>query len=449
MIDELQATKAVIGELARHLDVDICIELWDGSRIALGPRAQEEIRLVLASPRALRRLITDPSLVSIAELFAAGDLDVVGGDMMEAMAHVDHLQFRFLPGKVNKARLLKAALPILLSSRPLARLAERFTARLGLTPEERNDKELIRFHYDLSNDFYALFLGEAMLYSSAYFHSREDSLDQAQSNKADLICRKLRLQPGDRFWDTGCGWGGVLCHAAQHYGVTALGTTLSQEQYDYVTAKVDRMGLSDRVTVLLRDCRTLGDEWTFDKVAQVEMIEHIGLANHQDFYAALRARMRPRGLYYGQASQRRNTRNPADFPRLTPYMKFIVQYIFPGGEIEHVGMTCASLEQALFEVHEVEALREHFGLTAQHWYKRLHARQAEAEALVGRPKTRLWLIYLSMVALSFQRGALNAFGVLASSREPGASGVAFDRRAEYLGARRIDAPAPVTETSPA
>jgi cyclopropane-fatty-acyl-phospholipid synthase len=418
------------------------VELWDGSRIPLGQGAQEEIRFQLASPRALRRLISDPSMVSIAELFAAGDLDVVGGDQMEAMRLVDHLQFRSLPAKVNKARLLKAALPILLKSHPVKTMVDRFSRKLGLSPEARNDSELISFHYDLSNDFYGLFLDEEMLYSAAYFHSPDETLEQAQRNKVDLICRKLRLAPGERFWDTGCGWGGLLTHAAQHYGVTALGTTLSQEQYDYVTAKVARLGLQDRVTVELRDCRSLEADRMFDKVAQVEMIEHIGLANHQAFYAALRAHMRPRALYYGQASHRRNTRNPAEFHKLTPYMKFIVEYIFPGGELDHVGMTCGALEQAAFEVHEVEALREHFGLTSEHWFKRLNANRERAAELVGMPKTRLWLVYLSMVSMAFSRGALNAFSVLASSREPGASGAAYDRRTSYLGARPVSA-APV------
>ncbi len=146
--------------------------------------------------------------------------------------------------------------------------------------------------------------------------------------------------------------------------------------------------------------------------------------------------MRPRGLYLGQASARRMTARPEDFPILTPYMKFIVQYIFPGGELDHIGMTCAALERAGFEVHEVEALREHFGLTCQHWVKRLHARQDEGAALIGLPKTRLWLLYLSLCALSFQRGALNVFQVVASSRRIGASGVAFDRKVDY-GVRPI------------
>lgn len=432
MKSELDAAKAVIGELAKYLDQDISVELWDGTIIPLGPTAQQEIRFVLASPQALRRLVTSPSVVSVAELYAAGDLDIVGADPIDAMRHVDHLQFRYLPGKVDKVRLLKLALPLLLRSYQFKSLATKFTDKVGLTRAAgRDDKELISFHYDISNEFYELFLDENMVYSSAYFDKPTDTIDQAQHNKLDLICQKLRLQPGDRLFDTGCGWGSLSCHAARYYGAQVFGTTLSEEQLAYANAKIARWGLQDRVKLELRDCRDVPDSMEFDKVAQIEMIEHLGLNNHHDFYMYLGKRLRGRGLYLGQASARRMTLKPEDFPELTPYMKFIVQYIFPGGELDHIGMTVTALERALFEVHEVEALREHFGLTCEHWTRRLYARQQEAATLVGMPRTRLWLLYLSLCALSFQRGALNVFQVVASSRRPGASGYAFDRKADY------------------
>lgn len=443
---ELEATKAAIGELAKHLDVDICLELWDGTVIPLRRGAQEEIRFVLASANVLRRLLREPSLISVAELYATGDLDIVGANPIDAMRHVDHLQFLRLPRKVSKARLLKLALPILLKSYSASSFVKRFTKKAGITPNSgRDDKEMIGFHYDLSNEFYSLFLDKEMVYSSAYFPTPDSSLDEAQLNKLDLICRKLRLAPGDRLFDPGCGWGGLLCYAAEHYGVEAYGTTLSQEQFDHVKAKVDRMGLGDRVKVELRDCRSLSDDQIFDKIAQVEMIEHVGIANHHDFYRYLRKHMRPRGVYFGQASFRRNTEKPEDFPKLTPYMQFIIKYIFPGGELDHVGMTASALERAGFEVHEVEAVREHFGLTTEHWVRRLYDRRDEGAALVGMPQTRIWLLYLSLCALSFHRGALNAFQVVATSRHSGASGVGFDRTAMYGGARRVELEAAPSE----
>lgn len=439
MKTELDAAKDVIGELAQYLDQDISVELWDGTIIPLGPNAQQDIRLIFASPAALRRLITRPSLVSVAELYAAGDLDISKGDPIKAMRHVDHVQFRQLPGKVNKARLLRKALPLLLKSYQFKSLATKFTDKIGLTRASgRDDKELISFHYDISNDFYELFLDENMVYSAAYFDKPTDTIDAAQQNKLDLICRKLRLQPGDRLFDTGCGWGSLSCHAARYYGAQVYGTTLSREQFDYTNAKIVRWGLQDRVKIELKDCRDV-EGMEFDKVAQIEMIEHLGLNNHHDFYMHLGRRLRGRGLYLGQASARRMTLKPEDFPILTPYMQFIGDYIFPGGELDHIGMTVTALERALFEVHEVEALREHFALTCEHWTKRLYARRQEAAALVGMPKTRLWILYLSLCALSFQRGALNVFQVVASSRRSGASGYAFDRKADYGVTRTNDA----------
>lgn len=444
---ELEATKAVIGELAKHLDVDICLELWDGTVIPLGHGAQEQIRFVVASANVLRRLLRDPSMISVAELYAAGDLDIVGANPVDAMRHVDHLQFLALPKKVNKARLLKMALPILLKSYSVSGFVKRFTKKAGITPSSgRDDKEMIGFHYDLSNEFYRLFLDEEMVYSSAYFPTPDASLDEAQINKLDLICRKLRLAPGDRLFDPGCGWGGLLCYAAEHYGVEAYGTTLSEEQFGFVNAKIARMGLGDKVKIELRDCRSISDDKIFDKVAQVEMIEHVGIANHQDFYKYLRKHMRPRGVYFGQASFRRNTARPQDFPKLTSYMQFIVKYIFPGGELDHIGMTTGALEQAGFEVHEVEAVREHFGLTTEHWVRRLYDRKEEGAALVGMPQTRIWLLYLALCALSFHRGALNAFQVVATNRRSGASGVGFDRTTVYGGARRVEQEAAPADT---
>ncbi len=426
----LAAARRLVEELARHLDADLTVALWDGELIPLRPGAQEDIRIAIASPRALRRLILSPSMSTVAELYAVGDLDVTGGTPIDAMRHADHLQFRALPRKVNKARLLKAALPLLLGGEKADVARVRFEGDAEQRVQAgRDDRELIHFHYDLSNAFYELLLDEQMVYSCAYFPSRDATLDEAQANKLDLICRKLRLEPGDRLFDPGCGWGALLCHAAAKYGVQAYGTTLSEEQFAYTSAKIARLGLADRVTVELRDCRDLKQGTIFDKVAQIEMIEHVGLKNHHDFYRHIRRHLRPRGLYLGQASARRVPADPRTFGKLTPYMKFIVRYVFPGGELDHIGMTVESLERAGFEVHDVEAMREHFALTCEHWVRRLHARQDEAAALVGWPKTRIWLLYLSLCALAFERGSLCLYQVMASNRRAGLSGLPLGQRA--------------------
>ncbi len=424
--------RRVVEELARHLDANLTIELWDGERVPLRPGARDDIRIVIGSQDALRRLILRPSLSTIAELFAAGALDVTGGTPIDAMRNTDHVQFRALPAKVNKVRLLKAALPLLLRRSSGATAAVRFG---GVVADRhgagRDDRELIRFHYDLSNAFYELMLDPEMVYSCAYFPTRETTLDAAQLVKLDLICRKLRLQPGDRLFDPGCGWGALACHAAANYGAQVHGTTLSREQFDYTVAKVARLGLSDRVTVALSDCRDLPAGTIFDKIAQIEMIEHIGLRNQPAFYAYLHRHLRPWGLYLGQASARRVPARPRDFRRKSPYYKFFLRYIFPGGELDHIAMTVGNLERAGFEVHDVEAMREHFALTCEHWARRLYARREESAALVGWPKTCLWLLYLSLSALSFERGTLRVYQVLASHRRPGLSGAPLDRSTPF------------------
>ncbi len=206
---------------------------------------------------------------------------------------------------------------------------------------------------------------------------------------------------------------------------------MSQKQYDYVNAKLARLGLADKVRIELRDCRSLPDDMIFDKIAQVEMIEHIGIENHREFYLNLGRHLRPRGLYFGQATARRMPADPSDFDKLSPYLKFSADYIFPGGELDTIGMTCSSLESAAFEVHEVEAVREHYVLSCEHWAKRLYARREEAAALVTMPTTRLWLLFFTLCAASFNRSAMNCFQVVASKRQVGASGIGFDRRAEY------------------
>jgi cyclopropane-fatty-acyl-phospholipid synthase len=286
---QLGAARAILLELARHLDADLTIELWDGSLIPLRPGTGDDIRLVVGSGAALRHLLLRPSMSTIAELFATGDLDIVGGTPIDAMRRGDHLQFRALPKKVNKVRLLRAALPLLFTRANQDGGENSFGSRVARRRADgRNDRSLIHFHYDLSNEFYALMLDPEMVYSCAYFETPDTTLDAAQRRKLDLICRKLRLKPGDRLFDPGCGWGGLLCHAAANYGAIAYGTTLSQEQYDFTTAKIQRMGLGSSVTVDLKDCRDIAQGLVFDKVAQIEMVEHIGRRNHHEFYRHIR-----------------------------------------------------------------------------------------------------------------------------------------------------------------
>jgi len=264
----------------------------------------------------------------------------------------------------------------------------------------------------VGNEFYRLFLDEQMVYSCAYFTDGGNSLEQAQRDKLDMICRKLRLAPGERMLDIGCGWGGLICHAAQHYGVHAHGVTLAQKQYEFAQEKIARLGLKDRVKVELKDYRHL--EGTYDKIASIGMFEHVGIANLPTYFAKLNSLLRDRGILLNHGISRRAKRGGAAQKNRRPEKKLITKYIFPGGELDNIGHTLEAIEASRFNVHDVEGWREHYMLTTAHWCRRLTANRDEAIRLVGPEKYRLWVAYLAGVSFGFQDGTLQIFQVVAS-----------------------------------
>jgi cyclopropane-fatty-acyl-phospholipid synthase len=267
-----------------------------------------------------------------------------------------------------------------------------------------------------------------MVYSCGYFESPQTSLADAQIAKLDRICRKLQLRPGDRLLDVGCGWGGLLVHAAQKFGAQCHGVTLSQAQFDYVTEKIGRLGLGDKIKLELRDYRSIDAPESYDKIAQIEMFEHVGLDNHDLHFAHIRKLLRPRGLYIHQASTRWATPDIAKFREPTRYQKVVTRFIFPGGELDYIGLSTTNLERHGFEVHDIEGLREHFHLTLERWTQRLYENREAAIKEIGLAKTRLWLLYLSLFASSFERSTMGVFQTLASKRQIGPSGLPLARR---------------------
>jgi len=376
-------------------------------------------------------LLRRPTYENLLLQYINGSVDI-HGDLIDFVAVARKKRPTKKLKKINKFFLLRQALPLLLSfSEKTSVQHEYLYDEVGRKESRRDNKKFIQFHYDMSNNFYALFLGDEMQYSCGYFTDPDNSLDQAQYDKLDIICRKLRLKPEEKLLDIGCGWGGLICHAAQNYGVKAHGVTLSQKQFDYTAAKVKRLGIEDRVTVELRDYSTL--EGTYDKIASIGMFEHIGLANMPKYFQKINSLLRDRGilLNHGISRHAKPTRRAAR--KIRPERRLLLKYIFPGSEIDNVGHTIDLLEINGFEVHDVEALREHYALTTRHWYKRLMARKEEAINFVGIEKFRIWALYLAGVSIGFTNGSIHICQIVATKHSAkGASGLPFTRADLYV-----------------
>jgi cyclopropane-fatty-acyl-phospholipid synthase len=432
---QIDAVKRILAQVAELVDADLSVELWNGEVVPLGSSARSDIRLRIASPAVIRRLMFKPKLITVFELYATGDLDVVGGSPMEALRRWHHLKVIHAARKFGKWSLVKDLLPFVMGADNGKRLtsAEAYdTSTISAKADAgRKDMELIQFHYDVSNKFYSLFLDPEMVYSSAYFQDDETTLENAQRYKLDMICKKLRLKAGDHMLDVGCGWGALICHAVVNYGVTAHGVTLSKAQFDFVTEKIAKLGIADKITLELKDYRAIEGEELYDKIAQIEMFEHLGIDNHDRHFTFMRKLLKPRGLYLHQASTRRATPDLSQFRKPTAYQDVITRFIFPGGELDHIGMTVTNLERLGFEVHDVEGWREHFQKTCRLWAERLYARKEEAIAEIGWPRTRLWLLYFALFSMAFERGTTNVFQTVASKRRTGASGMPWTRKHLY------------------
>ena len=311
----LAAVRRLGGDLAGLLQADLALKLWNGETVKLGPDATGDLAIAIRSPAAITRLVRRPRLKTLIGLVAEGLVDIEGGTLLDLAARRG-ARSRGLVRSLDKRRLVGALLPFLFAPSAAARPDLAYGGRQARRPEAgRDDRALVQFHYDLSNPFYALFLDSEMQYSCACFPDWNAGIEAAQQAKLEIICRKLRLQPGDRFLDIGCGWGGLVCHAAQHHGARAHGVTLSQAQFDFAQTKIARLGLQDRVTVELKDYRALTGE--YDRIASIGMFEHVGAASHAAYFARMRDLLRPRGVMLHHAITRPAKRSARAFPFIT------------------------------------------------------------------------------------------------------------------------------------
>jgi cyclopropane-fatty-acyl-phospholipid synthase len=412
---QLQAVRGIVRDVAQKLDLDAWVRLWDGSRLPLGKAPTSGLEISIASPRVIGTILRRPTLDTVIRQYVEKGIDFSGGTLIDFGRQ---LQSGGKSVKLKAGDIAKLALkltPFFFVKAEAADDAQGFSGDItGKNRKTADNKDFIQFHYDLSNDFYALFLDPEMVYSCAYYTDWSNSVAQAQTDKLEMICRKLRLKPGDQMLDIGSGWGGLVCHAAKNYGVTAHGCTLSQEQLDFAREKVKRLGLEKQVTFELIDYSNVTG--TYDKIASIGMYEHIGLKNIPAYMDKVRSLLSDDGLFLNHAISRRAPRDSKAWlkARMRPEKKAIAKYIFPGGELDDIGHSVVAMERAGFEVHDVEGWRMHYARTCQLWCERLTANREEAIKHVGEEKYRIWVAYLAGVSLSFSRGTLRLFQTLAS-----------------------------------
>jgi cyclopropane-fatty-acyl-phospholipid synthase len=419
----------LLAHARERLSLELGFILWDGSTVP-ADLPSDALAIALADEGVVAALIRKPSIDTLANLWVSGRLDIRGGSIFDLVARRPKIRSRALLKSLGKVAALRALAPFLTVKRggPWP-LEGRRNDRAPADGSERANRTNVQYHYDASNAFYALFLDPSMVYSCGYFTAWDNDLTTAQHDKLDMICRKLRLRPGETLLDIGCGWGALVCHAAQHYGVRAHGVTLSEAQLAYANERVDRAGLSDRVTRELRDYARLDRQ--FDKIASIGMFEHVGLANHARYFRTVNGLLQAGGLYLHHAIARPAKRDARAFRRKTKEYAALERYIFPGAELDHIGMSLANLQLHGFEVHDVEAWREHYARTCRLWHNGLLANYDAAVREVGSVTTRLWLPYLAGCSLAFERNTLGIFQTLASKRVRGASGLPPTRRDLY------------------
>ncbi|MFE6197922.1 class I SAM-dependent methyltransferase [Streptomyces sp. NPDC057838] len=424
------AAQRLQGLFAQVLDAPLPVRIraWDGSQA--GPPGAPI--LVVRNRRALRRLLWKPGELGLARAWVAGDLDIEG-DLYTTLDLLSGLIWE----RGEDARTLAQAL-----RDPEVRAAVRGLVRLAGSPlppappreetrsprrhlhTKRTDRRAISHHYDVGNDFYEIVLGPSMVYSCAYWPAPDATLEQAQHDKLELVCRKLDLKPGQRLLDVGCGWGSMAVHAAREHGVHVVGVTLSQEQAAYARKRVADEGLTDKVEIRVQDYRDVRDG-PYDAISSIGMAEHVGADRYLEYAADLYDLLKPGGRLLNHQIARRPQRDETAY-RVDG---FIDSYVFPDGELQPLGSTVTQLERAGFEVRDVESIREHYALTLRRWVSRLEADWARAVELTSPGRARVWRLYMAASAVAFERNRIGVNQVLAvRTPEPGASGMPLRAR---------------------
>ena len=399
-----------VAQAVEHLfdNTALRVGAYDGSMS--GPEDGWPTRI--ASERGLNYLLTAPGSLGLARAYLQDELVFEGvdeGDPYDLLVALEDglvprgPQWRGIPELARFAAAHRWRLPQLPPEETPSR-ARRLAS--GLAHGRRRDARAIAHHYDVSNRFYDLVLGPSMAYTCAAYPSADATLEQAQEAKFDLVCRKLGLEPGMRLLDVGCGWGGMVRHAVRHYGVSALGVTLSREQATYAAARLDREGLGPRAQIRHQDYRDVAEDG-FDAVSSIGLTEHIGPRNYPAYFRFLRSRLVDGGRLLNHCITRHDNGHDA-----VPERGFINRYVFPDGGLTGSGDIVTAAENAGLEVRHHENLREHYGLTCRDWCANLSANWEECVVEAGRGTARVWGLYLAGSRLSFERNRIQLHQVL-------------------------------------
>lgn len=419
----LKNLMTLLEQARERLGLDLGFVLWEGSTVPAGlPR--DALALHIADKGAVARLIRSPKLETLLLLWLVRRIDVRNGTLFDLVHLRKTKSTRDFRKTLDKRLALRTLLAFLFAPRGAALPALRQSKWRPSSGDPSENKRNISYHYNLSNTFYSLWLDKEMVYTCAYCTDWDNDIDRMQQDKLEMICRKLRLKAGERMLDIGCGWGAVSMFAARHYGVTAYGVTLSEQQVAYANEKIKRLGLQDRVRIECKDYTQVEGEGAFDKIAAIGIQEHIGIANYPTYYKTINRLLKRDGLFLHHAITWPAKRPDSALRRGGPAdIHIFTKYIFPGAQLDNIGNAMRMLERHGFEVHDVEAWREHYQRTCRLWHDRLLANYDAAAAEIGDLKARLWLTYLAASSIAFERNSIGLYQTLASKRRRGPSGL--------------------------
>jgi len=399
-----------INELRQHVNLPVSLRLWNGSEYALGTFDKPAVTMTLRDAKALPLLLT-PTLDNLGEAYVQQKIDFEG-----KLSDIIDVSYRFSEAAATSAGGM------------LARVARQFTHT------KQEDRAAIQYHYDVSNDFYRRWLDPRMVYSCAYFENGDEDLATAQTKKIDHILTKIRLQPGQTLLDIGCGWGALVLRAAEKFGARCVGITLSQNQFDLARERVKAAGLEDRVEIRLQDYRdTTG---TFDRVTSVGMFEHVGKDNLPGYFRKIHDLLVDGGyaMNHGITSpDPQNGEVPMDGS------EFMDRYVFPQGELPHIGLVLKTMQEGGLEAYDVELIRRHYAQTLRHWADNFEADAGAIRDLVGEKTYRIWRVYLAGCSHAFETGKMSIYQVACHRAGQSATRLPWSRR--YMYEKPIGEPA--------